>query len=98
MMRGDEAGMTLIELVVSISIMIIIVVPITGSIFLVLLNDAGTQTRLDTANDKQKVSGVFSTDVQSSDAVYVNTGAVDRISSALPTECRISKPGAISNI
>src|SRR4051794_26418310 len=97
-MHRREAGTTLIELMVSISVMLLILVPLTGAIFLILLNDASTQTRLETANDKQLTGGYFATDVQSSDAVYVNTGATDHIAPAMPPECRVSSPGGVTNL
>src|SRR5438309_11712207 len=97
-MHRRETGTTLIELMVSISVMLLILVPLTGAIFLILVNDAGTQARLDTANDKQLKGGYFATDVQSSDAVYVNTGATDRIAPAMPPECRVSLLGGVTNL
>lgn len=76
----DDAGMTLIELLISISVLGIIIGPITISMMLGLLSTNGTKERISDSAGAQLLSAYFVTDVESSKTVQAPT-------SVAPSDC-----------
>jgi prepilin-type N-terminal cleavage/methylation domain-containing protein len=72
---NDDSGMTLIELLVSISVLGIIIGPITMSMLLGLLTTSGTKERISDSAAAQLISAYFVTDVESSNTVDTATGS-----------------------
>jgi prepilin-type N-terminal cleavage/methylation domain-containing protein len=68
MSRRDE-GFTLVELLVSISILAVIVVPLSGAVILLLKNNGTTTNRVAAAHDEFMLSSFWPTDVQSATTV-----------------------------
>lgn len=66
--RG-EAGLTLIELVVSTAILGFILAAVTAAITVVLISASPTQGRTAASHDKQLIDAYFGTDVQNSTSV-----------------------------
>jgi prepilin-type N-terminal cleavage/methylation domain-containing protein len=66
--RGEE-GMTLIELLIAISLMAIIMVPLTGGLYLALVTNSGTIQRTTDTSGGQLMSSFLVPDVQSADTV-----------------------------
>jgi prepilin-type N-terminal cleavage/methylation domain-containing protein len=65
----SEAGITLIELLVTLSIMGIIMVALTSALFIGMHTTRDTNTSLDQSNTEQLVSRWLAHDVQGADAV-----------------------------
>jgi prepilin-type N-terminal cleavage/methylation domain-containing protein len=65
----DQAGVTLIELLVTLSIMGIIMVALTSALFVGFHSTRDTNTNLDQSNAEQFVSLYLTRDVQGADAV-----------------------------
>lgn len=63
--RGDEDGFTLVELVVTVAILGIIVVPLVGVVLSYLRNTVDTQARLTESQDVQLVAAYWQRDVAS---------------------------------
>jgi prepilin-type N-terminal cleavage/methylation domain-containing protein len=68
MSRRDQ-GFTLIEMLVSISILAVIMVPLSGAVILLLQNNGTTTNRIATAHDEFMLSSYWPTDVQSAATV-----------------------------
>lgn len=73
--RSDEQGMTLVEVLLSVTILAVIIGPIAASVMLGLMTSAGTRERVADSASSQLVSAYFMTDVQSSDTVTVPSPA-----------------------
>src|SRR3954470_10480775 len=76
----NEDGMTLIELLISISVMGIIIGPITISMMLGLLSSNGTKERLSDSAAAQLLSAYYPIDAESSKTVQAPT-------TVAPTDC-----------
>lgn len=65
----DERGLTLIELMISMGVLMIIIVPITTSFLLGILQSTGAQARTADSSGAQLVSSYLLADIQSSQTV-----------------------------
>ena len=74
-LRRDEAGFTLPELLMAITLLGIIIVPLTGSLFTGLRTADRTASILASSDDRQRLSLYFPPDVVSASAVDTSAGA-----------------------
>jgi Tfp pilus assembly protein PilE len=88
--RHDE-GFTVIELVISIFIMAIIVVPISSSVILGLASTERAQQRTTDSTDQQVLASYFVNDVQSADTVTAGTTGCG-VSAALRLDWNEAQP------
>ncbi|HSX66083.1 prepilin-type N-terminal cleavage/methylation domain-containing protein [Nocardioides sp.] len=84
--RGRDEGFTLIELVMSVSILGIIIVPLTGVVIEYFLVDADTRARLSESTDQQFISTYWQQDVSSLGKRSFAPGATDPVPSATSVE------------
>jgi prepilin-type N-terminal cleavage/methylation domain-containing protein len=66
---ADERGLTLIELIISMGVLGIIIVPLTSSFLIGLVESSSTRDRIADSSAAQAISAFLLTDIQSSDAV-----------------------------
>jgi prepilin-type N-terminal cleavage/methylation domain-containing protein len=71
--RAADAGFTLVELLISISVLGIVLTAITGVTFVAMRTTAGANTRLNESNDLLRAATYFDDDVQGAQAVSVGT-------------------------
>jgi prepilin-type N-terminal cleavage/methylation domain-containing protein len=69
----DQQGMTLIELLIAIALLGIIIVPITGAMYLALLTNNATAQRVTDSSGSQLVASWLVSDVQSADVVSTSS-------------------------
>jgi prepilin-type N-terminal cleavage/methylation domain-containing protein len=68
----DEQGFTLVELIISMAVLSILIVPLTSSFLLGLLESTSAEERIADSTAAQLLSAYVPRDIQSADAVYVN--------------------------
>lgn len=85
---GDEAGYTLVELLLAVVLLGIIMASIVGSLFAMLAVRAQTETGLAVSRDRQFFSNRFSEDV--ADALQVQTGTQTVCGSTIATVVLLS--------
>lgn len=69
----DEGGFTLIELMIAMTLLAIVIGPITGSFILGLLETSATRDRLTDTSGSQAIAAYLVTDIQSSQSVDVTS-------------------------
>jgi prepilin-type N-terminal cleavage/methylation domain-containing protein len=67
----DEQGFTLVELIISMAVLGILIVPLTSSFLLGLLETTSAQERIADSTAAQLISAYLPRDIQSADDVYV---------------------------
>ena len=67
--RRDESGFTIIELLISITILGVLMAAVTGAMLVALDTNAATGTRIDESRDQQFAAAYFSGDVQSAKTI-----------------------------
>ena len=67
--RSSESGMTLIEMLITVAILLIIAVPLTSVLAMGLIIPSQEQQRLQDTGNEQLFESFFRTDVQSADAI-----------------------------
>lgn len=84
--RACDEGFTLIELVMSVAILGIIIVPLTGVVIEYFLVDADTRARLSESTDQQFISTYWQQDVSSLGKRSFAPGAADPVPAATSVE------------
>jgi prepilin-type N-terminal cleavage/methylation domain-containing protein len=74
MRSRSEAGMTLIEVLVSVTILGVIVGPLTSSIILGLVSTKATDQRISDSSSAQLLSSYLVPDVQAAESIYTSSG------------------------
>lgn len=88
---GAEDGFTLMELVITVAILGIITVPLTGVVLSYLRNMVDTQARLTESHDVQFAAAYWQRDVAS---IGVRSSTYDTTSHAFPLERSVDRPGS----
>lgn len=68
-MSGRDEGFTLLELLMSVTILAVIMVPLSGAVILLLKTNGTTTNRIAAAHDEFMLSSYWPTDVQSATTV-----------------------------
>ena len=71
----SQSGMSLIEILVGIVVMVVIVVPLSAAFVSMLRSSGAAQERFDRSGEIQKINEAWTRDVQSVDPRGVNTPA-----------------------
>jgi type II secretory pathway pseudopilin PulG len=71
----DETGMTLIELTISMSLLVIIIVPVTTAFLLGILESTSARERVADSSTAQAISAFLMSDIQSAKQVYLDDTA-----------------------
>ena len=71
-LKNDESGLTLIELMISIGVLTIVIVPITAVFILGLLESTSAQERVADSSTAQVISAHLLSDIQSSKTVVID--------------------------
>lgn len=87
-LAGDD-GFTLVELVMTVGILGIIVVPLTGVVLAYLRNTVDTQARMTESHDVQLASAYWQRDVAS---IGVRSITYDPASHSFPLEASVGRP------
>jgi hypothetical protein len=104
--RGEE-GITLSELLIALVITAIILVPLTGAMFVGLRSDATTMNRVQESASANLLSSYFSPDVQNTVAVALNTaepaaacggGALGNVGMLLTTHASTTAEPTVSTV
>lgn len=81
---ADEGGLTLIEIVIAVSILGIIIGPITTSFMLGILESTSTRDRVADSSGAQLLSAFLPSDIESSQLVKLNPSTPPACASGLP--------------
>jgi prepilin-type N-terminal cleavage/methylation domain-containing protein len=86
---GAEDGFTLVELVITVAILAMIVVPLTGVVLAYLRNTVDTEARLTESHDVQFAAAYWQRDVAS---IGVRSSTYDTASHSFPLEQSVDLP------
>jgi prepilin-type N-terminal cleavage/methylation domain-containing protein len=100
--KSSDAGFTLIELVISIGILGVIIVPIVGSMLFGLAESNGIRDRISDSSSAQVLSTYFAPDVQSAgsstttgvDLTGIGTGHCSALAGGTTLRMRLTIPNA----